>query len=188
MSDQSQPEFTVTATTVELTVIGAPDVPNRYGPGHISPRRINLATDQNGHTATTIHGDWRREDDTLTDLPVSRDYRHGDEWPDWLTAAARQHGPGAEGVAARHAAANDLRTDAGLREAEGLHDLAAYGRELADLITHTPTPCGDQLTEWTCTLPTGSHPGWRHIDETTGAWWDQSAIPPHTNRATEETP
>ncbi|MFF2731818.1 hypothetical protein ACFVS9_28405 [Streptomyces sp. NPDC058008] len=42
--------------------------------------------------------------------------------------------------------------------------------------------CGDQLTEWTCTLPPGPHPNWRHVDSNAGAWWDQSRIAPHSNR------
>jgi hypothetical protein len=32
--------------------------------------------------------------------------------------------------------------------------------------------CGDQLFEWTCTLPGGAHPYWRHAD-TEGHWWTQ---------------
>jgi hypothetical protein len=43
-----------------------------------------------------------------------------------------------------------------------------------------PTTCGDQLTEWTCTLPPGPHPRWRHVGD--GHWWTQSAVPPHSNR------
>lgn len=43
-------------------------------------------------------------------------------------------------------------------------------------------PCGDQLTEWTCTLRPGPHPRWRHVDEVNGAWWDQMAVPPYSNR------
>lgn len=41
-------------------------------------------------------------------------------------------------------------------------------------------PCGDRLTEWTCTLPAGPHPDWRHRDSE-GRWWDQArpmATPP----------
>ncbi|WP_406417982.1 hypothetical protein [Streptomyces sp. NBC_01614] len=45
-----------------------------------------------------------------------------------------------------------------------------------------PRPCGDQLTEWTCTLPPGPHPDWKHRDDVNGVWWDQSAVPPHSNR------
>ncbi|MGW6009678.1 hypothetical protein [Streptomyces sp. NPDC055210] len=49
-------------------------------------------------------------------------------------------------TSARAQAAAQILTDAGLREAEGQHALAAYGRELADLILrlvdheHAPTP------------------------------------------------
>ncbi|MEU9415207.1 hypothetical protein [Streptomyces sp. NPDC048272] len=46
----------------------------------------------------------------------------------------------------------------------------------------TEQPCGDRLFDWTCTLAAGPHPNWDHWDETAGAWWDQSAIPPHSNR------
>lgn len=35
--------------------------------------------------------------------------------------------------------------------------------------------CGDQLLGWTCTLPPGPHPEWRHADAA-GNWWDQSRI------------
>ncbi|MGW6262405.1 hypothetical protein [Streptomyces sp. NPDC055085] len=45
-----------------------------------------------------------------------------------------------------------------------------------------PRPCGDQLTEWTCTLPPGPHPEWRRRDDINGAWWTQSRISPYSNR------
>ncbi|KAB8162938.1 hypothetical protein FH609_004220 [Streptomyces sp. 3MP-14] len=48
----------------------------------------------------------------------------------------------------------------------------------------TPAVCGDQLEDWTCSLPPGPHPRWRHVDKATGAWWQQSAIPPHSNAPT----
>lgn len=47
---------------------------------------------------------------------------------------------------------------------------------------HKPDPCGDQLTEWTCTLRPGRHPDRKHRDEVNGAWWDQMAVPPYSNR------
>lgn len=50
------------------------------------------------------------------------------------------------------------------------------------MTTHTPRPCGDQLTDWTCTLPEGPHPGWTHLDTNAGMWWTQMAVPPWTNR------
>lgn len=43
-------------------------------------------------------------------------------------------------------------------------------------------PCGDQLTEWTCTLPSGPHPGWRHYDKINGMWWTQGRYEPYSNR------
>ncbi|MGW0312057.1 hypothetical protein [Streptomyces flavidovirens] len=48
-----------------------------------------------------------------------------------------------------------------------------------------PRPCGDQLTEWTCTLPLGPHPDWKHRDEIAESWWDQR---PHSNRAPTPAP
>jgi hypothetical protein len=69
-------------------------------------------------------------------------------------------------------------------------------RTLANQDPHTPAvpdprPCGDQLTEWTCTLPPGPHPNWRHSDDVHGVWWDQMGDPPYSNRdrlAAEEQP
>lgn len=42
--------------------------------------------------------------------------------------------------------------------------------------------CADQLADWTCTLLAGPHPEWKHWDQNAGAWWQQSAEPPHSNR------
>lgn len=42
-------------------------------------------------------------------------------------------------------------------------------------MTTNPTStalCGDQLTEWTCTLPAGPHPDWKHRGD--GHWWTQA--------------
>lgn len=41
--------------------------------------------------------------------------------------------------------------------------------------------CGDQLTTWTCSLPEGPHPDWKHRDSG-GHWWDQMGEPPYSNR------
>ncbi|MFJ3834484.1 endonuclease VII domain-containing protein [Streptomyces sp. NPDC090054] len=46
-----------------------------------------------------------------------------------------------------------------------------------------PQTCGDRLADWTCTLPLGPHPNWKHEDEAAGAWWGQSVVPPHNNRS-----
>ncbi|MGW6255429.1 hypothetical protein [Streptomyces sp. NPDC055085] len=61
-----------------------------------------------------------------------------------------------------------------------------YAHADAALTVLDPRPCGDQLTEWTCTLPPGPHPQWRHVDDVTGAWWTQSRIPPYSNRDSTE--
>lgn len=36
--------------------------------------------------------------------------------------------------------------------------------------------CGAYMSEWVCTLPSGRHPGWRHVDAD-GNWWDQTRCP-----------
>jgi hypothetical protein len=43
-----------------------------------------------------------------------------------------------------------------------------------------PATCGDRLTEWTCALPPGPHPDWRH--EGDGHWWQQAGDAPYSNR------
>lgn len=34
--------------------------------------------------------------------------------------------------------------------------------------------CGDQLADWTCTLPAGRHLNWQHVGD--GHWWTQTRI------------
>lgn len=41
--------------------------------------------------------------------------------------------------------------------------------------------CGDRLQDWVCSLPPGPHPGWRHLDENEGYWWQQSGVFPYSN-------
>lgn len=68
---------------------------------------------------------------------------------------------------------------------EQLEELIAGQRDIARQAggqPAAPRTCGDQLTEWTCTLPPGPHIDWAHVDEITGAWWSQSRVPPHSNR------
>lgn len=55
-----------------------------------------------------------------------------------------------------------------------------FDRQL--VLTVAPETCGDRLEDWTCTLPPGPHPRWKHQDQTAGAWWSQSGVPPHSNR------
>ena len=60
--------------------------------------------------------------------------------------------------------------------------LATELRKMAADPTPAPPLCGDRLTDWTCTLPDGPHKDWRHIDQDNGKWWDQSRVPPYSNR------
>jgi hypothetical protein len=46
-----------------------------------------------------------------------------------------------------------------------------------------PRVCGDQLVDWACSLRDGRHLDGKHRDEFNGAWWDQSSVPPYSNRA-----
>lgn len=45
-----------------------------------------------------------------------------------------------------------------------------------------PRVCGDRLVDWTCSLRDGRHLDGKHRDEFNGAWWDQSQVPPYSNR------
>lgn len=65
--------------------------------------------------------------------------------------------------------------------AEANEHVDAIERLLAAYRAANPRLCGDQLEGWTCTLPDGPHPIWKHRDET-GTWWDQMCVPPYTNR------
>ncbi|MGW7350895.1 hypothetical protein [Streptomyces sp. NPDC054784] len=43
--------------------------------------------------------------------------------------------------------------------------------------TNERPPCDARLDTWTCTLPSGPHRGWRHVDERVGFWWSQAVGP-----------
>lgn len=75
--------------------------------------------------------------------------------------------------AAREGITTELMTMAHYREHVGANWECAQ---------HKPDPCGDQLTEWTCTLRPGRHADRKHRDEVNGAWWDQMAVAPYSNR------
>ena len=45
-----------------------------------------------------------------------------------------------------------------------------------------PRVCGDRLVDWACSLRDGRHLDGKHRDEFNGAWWDQSSVPPYSNR------
>lgn len=46
-----------------------------------------------------------------------------------------------------------------------------------------PRVCGDQFIDRTCSLRDGRHLDGKHRDEFKGMWWDQSSVPPYSNRA-----
>ncbi|MER6249336.1 hypothetical protein [Streptomyces griseorubiginosus] len=102
MSD-TQPTATVAGQSIALHITGYPDVPNRWGTGHIRVTGIRLdygnsRTPDGRHAFIT--GVWVREDGEITDAPVDRYYdaHDGDTstWPEWIAELARKHTPAAE--------------------------------------------------------------------------------------------
>jgi hypothetical protein len=98
----TQPTATVAGQSIALHLTNYPDIPNRWGPGHI--RATGLRLDYGSlHTPdtrrATITGLWIREDGQVTDEPLDRDYYAptGDTsaWPDWIAALAQKHTPNA---------------------------------------------------------------------------------------------
>lgn len=45
-----------------------------------------------------------------------------------------------------------------------------------------PRVCGDRLIDWECSEKAGRHLDGKHRDEFNGTWWDQSSVPPYSNR------
>ena len=94
----AEPTATPLSHTIELRLTGYPDVPNKYGSGHIRPTEVDLRY-RDGSFRALLGGRWIREDGELTDAPCSQDYAayKGDttNWPDWLTALAHEHAPAA---------------------------------------------------------------------------------------------
>ena len=96
----AQPTATVAGQSIALNVTGYPDVPNRWGTGHIRVTGIRLdygnsRTPDGRHAFIT--GLWIREDGEVTDAPVDRYYDalDGDTsgWPEWIADLARKHEP-----------------------------------------------------------------------------------------------
>jgi len=102
----TQPTATVAGQSIALHVTGYPDLPNRWGSGHIRPIGIRLdygnsRTPDGRHALVT--GFWVREDGQATDDPVDRlyDAHNGDmsDWPGWLAELVKAHDPAAVPVA-----------------------------------------------------------------------------------------
>lgn len=94
------PTATVAGQSIALHIANAPDIPNRWGPGHIRATglRLDYGSLQTPDTRrATVTGLWIREDGQLTDEPLDRDYYAptGDTsgWPAWIADLARTHTP-----------------------------------------------------------------------------------------------
>jgi hypothetical protein len=73
----------------------------------------------------------------------------------------------------------------GLDDVDPTSEYAEWVGDLASAIVGAlpaTTTCGDQLFEWTCSLPPGPHPYWKHFDEVADRVWIQSRRAPHSNR------
>lgn len=62
-----------------------------------------------------------------------------------------------------------------------LVSLSVARRILATIGEEDAMECGDQLTDWTCSLRPGPHPSWRHFDDEYETWWTQSREFPYRN-------
>ena len=96
----TQPTATVAGQSITLHVTGYPDVPNRWGSGHIRVTGMRLdygssVSPDARHAFVT--GLWVRDDGEATDNPIDRYYDapNGDmsDWPDWIADLTRKHTP-----------------------------------------------------------------------------------------------
>lgn len=83
----TEPTATPISQTTEFQLAGYPDVPYRWGSGHIRPSHVAITCLEDRHAAH-LHGTWIREDGVQTDDPVGQFYRHDDNWPEELAALA----------------------------------------------------------------------------------------------------
>lgn len=96
----TKPTATIAGQSIALHITGHPDIPNRWGPGHIrvTGLRLDYGSLQTPDARRAIvTGLWVREDGEVTDEPLDRDYYAptGDTsaWPDWIADLARTHAP-----------------------------------------------------------------------------------------------
>lgn len=96
----AQPAATVAGQSIALHVTGYPDVPNRWGAGHV--RVTGLRLDYGSSVSPDarhafITGVWVRDDGEATDDPIDRYYDahdgNTDGWPDWVAELALEHQP-----------------------------------------------------------------------------------------------
>ncbi|MFB7312941.1 hypothetical protein [Streptomyces sp. NPDC056192] len=87
---------TAIVRSTTFVIAGAPDLPNPYGEGLITPARVEITCRTHNHPrqasiAAYVDGHWRKADDTPTGIPLGQHF-HGpmDTWPDWLADIAQQ--------------------------------------------------------------------------------------------------
>jgi hypothetical protein len=87
---------TAIVRSTTFVVAGAPDVPNPYGEGVITPARVEITWRTDAHprqaaVSAYVDGHWRKDADTPTNHPLGQHF-HGpvDTWPDWLAGIAQQ--------------------------------------------------------------------------------------------------
>ncbi|GAA3590768.1 hypothetical protein [Streptomyces osmaniensis] len=106
MTEQPAIDRIPIGVSINFAVRNAPEVPNKYGAGSLTPTEITLTyrsteDSQLGRVHAYIKGRWRR-DAVLeaTDMPLPGQHYTGDPstWPDWLAEEARHHAPATTAV------------------------------------------------------------------------------------------
>ncbi|WP_327259996.1 hypothetical protein [Streptomyces sp. NBC_01240] len=88
--------LTAIVRSTTFVVADAPDLPNQYGEGFITPARVTIThrTNEHPHRAAVtayVDGHWRKDTDTPTDHPLGQHYAGPvDTWPDWVASIAQQ--------------------------------------------------------------------------------------------------
>lgn len=156
MIGHTPPIATVAGQSIALHVTGYPDVPNRWGSGHIRVASLRLdygsSVSPDARLAFVV-GTWVRDDGEVTDASVDRYYDapSGDmsNWPDWIADLTRKHTPSAP---ADRAAVLREAAEVAVRAARGCGDseagqyaasvAAGIGKELRRLAAEAqqPTP------------------------------------------------
>jgi len=149
------PTATVAGQSVALHVAGYPDVPNRWGSGHIRAASIRLdygSSVSPDARRVFVVGAWVRDDGEPTDASVDRYYDAPDgdmsDWPDWIADLARKHTPAAVRVDVLREAA-DICDEAGaVYTSRALNDHAGAAFDLmerfqrkANEAEYVATPC-----------------------------------------------
>jgi hypothetical protein len=143
-----EPTATVAGQSIALHLTGYPDIPNRWGAGHIRATSIRLdygnnRTPDGRHAFVT--GVWVRENGEATTDPIDRYYDASDgdmsAWPDWLALLARLNAPTATKPLSTRAESHEAAVERVREAAQGLYAHVGI-RVLAALDEEAPlTPC-----------------------------------------------